>query len=321
MAKDSKKAKLAAILMKQKATVAIIVLFVFMSLINSHFLTGNNMSSLLLQVSILMIMAIGVSFCIISGDCDLSLGAQMCVAGILAINLQRYLPLWAILAVVLLVGVVIGIINAIIVVDQGANSFIVTLGMMMALKGVALVLSNGKPVTSISTAYTDFGNGRFLGIYNITWVVIILLVVCAYVIKHTQFGRNCFAIGGGTMGVAEYTGIKVKRHRRIIFVISALGAALAGFCLSAELGSGSATYGETTALLVNCGVVVGGTPFNGGYGGIIQSAIGIFLFGLLDNSMSLQNMDAYTQQFVKGMVIVAVVALDCYARKKKRENV
>lgn len=309
------------ILMKQKAVIAIIVLFVGMSIMNEYFVSINNLSTLLMQVSMLMMMAVGVSFCIISGDCDLSLGSQMCVAGILAINLQHYLPLPAIILVVLAVGVVIGIINAFIIVDQGANAFIVTLGMMMALKGVALVLSNGKPVTGQSTAFANFGTGKFLGIYYITWIAILLLAVAIWAIKHTQFGRNCYAIGGGTKSVAEYTGINVKRHRRITFIISALGAAIAGICMSAELNSGSATYGETTALLVNCGCVVGGTPFNGGYGGIIQSGIGIFLFGLLDNSMAMENIATYYQQLIKGIVIVIVVALDCYARKKKRESV
>ncbi|MDO5548772.1 MAG: ABC transporter permease [Eubacteriales bacterium] len=309
------------IFMQQKAIIAIVVLFVAMTIINKNFLSINNMASLLMQVSVLLIMTLGVTFCIISGECDLSLGSQMCVAGILSIILQRYLPLPAILLVVLLVGVVIGIINAVIIVDQGANSFIVTLGMMMALKGVALVISNGTPVAGKSTAYSNFGSGSFLHIYYITWIAIALLIVCAWVLRNTQFGRNCFAIGGGTKNIAAYTGINVQRHRRIIFIISALSAALAGFCLSAELNSGSATYGETTALLVNCGCVVGGTPFNGGYGGIIQSTIGILLFGLLDNSMSMQNISSYYQQLIKGIVIVVVVALDCYARKKKRETV
>lgn len=321
MKQSSKADKVGRILMKQKAVVAIIILFVVMSIVSKYFLTSNNMSALLLQVSTLMMMAVGVSFCIISGDCDLSLGSQMCLAGILAIQLQSYLPIPAILIVVLLVGVAVGLLNSFIIVDQGANAFIVTLGTMMALKGLCLVLTKGTPISGRSTAYVSLGTGTFLGIHYITWVAIALLIVAVWVIKHTQFGRNCYAIGGGTMSVAQYTGINVKRHRRITFVLSALGAAIAGFCLSAELNSAAATYGDTTALLINCGCVVGGTPFNGGYGGIVQSAIGVFLFGVLDNSMAMQNISTYWQQLAKGIVIVIVVALDCYARKKKRETV
>ena len=205
----------------------------------------------------------------------------------LAIQLQKYLPLPAILLVVLVVGLIVGAINAFIVVDQGANSFICTLGMMMVLRGVSLVASNGRPVSGTSQMYTYFGNGKFLGINFITWLVIVMFFICWWVITHTQFGRNCFAVGGDE-SVAAYSGINTKRHLRITFLISGMCAVLAGFCFSAELNSGSATYGENTALLVNCGVVVGGTPFNGGYGGVLQSLIGIFLLGILENAMSLK---------------------------------
>lgn len=305
---------------KQKAAFAILVLFVAMSFISPFFLTGQNLSSLLLQVTILLIMAFGVTFCIISGECDLSLGLNMCLAGILSIRLQQYLPLWGILLAVLAVGLLIGAVNAFIIVDQGANSFICTLGMMMLLRGIALAASDGKPVAGVSQAYVHFGNGRFLGVYYVTWLAIALFLITWWTITHTQFGRNCYAVGGDE-SVAAYSGINVKRHKRVTFLVSAAFAALAGFCFSAELNSGSATYGENTALLVNCGVVIGGTPFNGGYGGIVQSLVGIFLLGILENAMSLQNISSYYQQLIRGAVIVFVIAMDCHARKVKREDV
>ena len=307
-------------LRKQKAALAILAFFIIMPFVSPYFLTSGNLTSLMLQVTILLIMAFGVTFCIVSGECDLSLGTNMCVAGILAIRLQQYLPLWAILLTVLAVGLVIGAINAFIIVDQGANSFICTLGMMMVLRGVALVLSDGRPVSGTSAQYVYFGNGKFLGVNFITWVAIAMFFICWWVMARTQFGRNCFAVGGDK-SVAAYSGINVKRHKCITFLISAMCAAFAGFCFSAELNSGSATYGENTALLVNCGVVVGGTPFNGGYGGVVQSLIGIFLLGVLENAMSLLNISSYYQQLVRGIVIVFVIAMDCNARKKKREDV
>lgn len=305
---------------KQKATLAIVFIAIAMTFLSPYFWTGNNMTSLLLQVTILWIMAFGVTFCIISGECDLSLGANMCLAGIVAIKLQPYLPLAGILAVVLVLGVVIGLINAFISVNQGANSFIVTLGMMMLIKGVCLVITDGKPVAGNSAAFARFGSGQVLGIYNITWIAILVFGICIFVLNRTQFGRNCFAVGGDK-AVAAYSGINVKRHKQITFVIAAVSAALAGFCLSAELNAGSATYGDNTALLINCGVVVGGTPFNGGYGGMVQSLIGVLLFGLLENSMNLVSITPYVQQLIRGLVIVFVIAMDCYARKRKREDV
>lgn len=308
------------VLKKQKATLAILLIAAAMTFLSPYFWTGNNMSSLLLQVTTLWIMAFGVTFCIISGECDLSLGANMCLTGIVAIKLQPYLPLAAIVVVVLALGAVIGLVNAFISVDQGANSFIVTLGMMMLLKGVCLVITDGQPIAGHSTAYAKFGSGQLLGIYNITWIAVIVFAICLYTLNRTQFGRNCFAVGGDK-SVAAYSGINVKRHKRSTFVIAAVAAALAGFCLSAELNAGSATYGDNTALLINCGVVVGGTPFNGGYGGMVQSLIGVLLFGLLENAMNLKSITPYVQQLIRGVVIVFVIAMDCYARKKKREDV
>lgn len=307
-------------LTKQKAFLAIIVICFLMSVFNPYFLTAHNLSSLLLQVTTLWIMAFGVTFCIISGECDLSLGANMCITGVVAIKLLPYLPMWVILIVVLLIGAVIGAINAVISVNQGANSFIVTLGMMMLLKGICLVLTNGAPISGNNKAFSAFGTGTFLGIYNITWVAILVFIVCLWVMKNTQFGRNCYAVGYDK-AVSQYSGIAVKRHLWITFILSACSAALAGFCLSAELNSGSAAYGDNTALLINCGVVVGGTPFNGGYGGMVQTLIGVFLFGLLENVMNLLAITPYMQMLVRGILIVFVISMDCFARKKKREDV
>lgn len=308
------------VLKQQKALLAIIIFYIVMPFLSPHFLTGRNQSSLLLQITILLIMAIGVTFVIISGDCDLSLGTNMCLAGVISILLQKYLPLPAILPVVLLVGLAIGIVNSFIIVNQGANAFIMTLGMMFLLKGIALVLTNGHPISGSSQSYVNFGNGRFLGLNYITWVAIILFFAAFWVMRHTSFGRNCYAVGGNK-DVAEYSGINVKRHKWIAFCISAVMAALAGYCYSAELNSGSAVYGENTALLINCGVVVGGTPFNGGRGGMVQSLIGIFLFGLLENALNLLNVSSYLQQFIRGVVIVFVIAMDFYAEKRRRRDV
>lgn len=307
-------------LTKQKAFLAVVVICALMSVFNRYFLTAQNLSSLLLQVTILWIMAFGVTFCIISGECDLSLGANMCICGIIAIKLLPYLQIWVILIVVLLVGAVVGAVNAFISVNQGANSFIVTLGMMMLLKGICLVMTDGAPIAGTSKTFVAFGTGSILGVYNITWVAVLLFVISLWVMKRTEFGRNCYAVGY-SKDVAAYSGVAVKRHLWVTFIISACSAALAGFCLSAELNSGSAAYGDNTALLINCGVVVGGTPFNGGYGGMVQSLIGVFLFGLLENVMNLLAVTPYMQMLIRGILIVLVIGMDCYARKKKREDV
>lgn len=312
--------KISGILFKQKALIAIIAFYIVMSFLSPYFLTATNQVALLLQITVLLFMAIGVTFVIISGDCDLCLGANMCVSGIIAIQLQEYLSLPMIFIVVLLVGLAIGLVNSFIIVYQGANAFITTLGMMYLLRGVALVLTDGKPITGQSQGYVEFGNGTFLGINYITWLAIGLFILAVWVMRSTSLGRNCYAVGGNK-SVAEYSGINIKKHKTIVFCISAMSAALAGFCYSAYLNSGSSVYGENTALLINCGVVVGGTPFNGGRGGMIQSLIGIFLFGLLENALMLLNVSSYIQQLVRGIVIVFVIAMDFYSEKRRLRDV
>ncbi len=188
--------------------------------------------------------------------------------------------------------------------------------MMMLLKGICLVMTDGAPIAGTSKTFAAFGTGSILGVYNITWVAVLLFVISLWVMKRTEFGRNCYAVGY-SKDVAAYSGVAVKRHLWVTFIISACSAALAGFCLSAELNSGSAAYGDNTALLINCGVVVGGTPFNGGYGGMVQSLIGVFLFGLLENVMNLLAVTPYMQMLIRGILIVLVIGMDCYARKKK----
>ena len=126
---------------------------------------------------------------------------------------------------------------------------------------------------------------------------------------------------GGDYEVAKYSGINVRRTKAIAFVLSGIFAALGGILLASKLNTGASTYGDTTALEVNCGVVVGGTSFAGGIGGIPQSAIGMLVFAVLENAMNMLNIDAYVQMLFKGIVIVAIIWLDCYTRKRKREAV
>jgi ribose transport system permease protein len=138
--------------------------------------------------------------------------------------------------------------------------------------------------------------------------------------RFTAFGRNLYAIGGD-YEVARYSGINVIRTKWLAFVISGAAAGLAGVLLSSKLNTGSAVYGETTALVVNCGVVVGGTSFAGGIGGIPQSALGLLVFGLLDNVMNMLGITSYFQVLLKGAAIVIIIWLDCFNQKRKRETV
>ncbi len=205
--------------------------------------------------------------------------------------------------------------------QQKTEPFIITLGMGMTLTGVAQQLTNARPVIAKNPAFDALSNTKVVS--SVTTLIIVMLVVVVishYVMRYTQFGRNCYAIGGD-YEVARYSGIDVIKTKWMTFVISGTLAALAGIMLSAKLNSGSSVYGESTAMIVNCGVVVGGVSFAGGVGSIPKAVLGLLVFGVLDNALNMLSVQSYLQIFIKGIVIIAIIWMDSFSRKRKREMV
>jgi len=314
--------KLINIASKQKAVWAIIAMLVIMLFFKTNFYTQFNIFDMMNSASVLMVIAFGVTFTLIVGGCDLSVGGIMVVAGIIAIKLMNSnVPMWIAILCALIFGAVVGVINGFLSVYQRTEPFIITLGMGMLLTGLAQQITNAHPIGAKNPAFMQIANGKFFNaIPHLVLIMIVVLLVTQFILRYTQFGRNSYAIGGD-YEVAKYSGINVLRIKAAAYVISGIAAALGGVLLSSKLNSGSSTYGETTALLVNCGIVVGGTSFAGGIGGIPQSAIGMLVFAVLENAMNMLSIDAYVQMLFKGLVIVAIIWLDCFGRKRKREAV
>jgi len=307
-------------LTQQKAVLAIIVLFVFMAFANPIFYSAYNMMDMLKSTSVLAIIGFGVTIVVICGGVDLSVGGIMMLSGIITIKCMNIMPLPLCILLGLLSGVVVGLINGFLTVKQKTEPFIVTLGMGLVLTGVCQELTDAHPVAGTDKAFEGFGSAKVGGVPSLVIAMFLVLLVTFYILRFTQFGRNCYAIGGD-YDVAVYSGINAVRIKWSTYVISGLTAAIGGILLSARLNTASSTYGETTALLVCCGVVVGGTSFSGGVGGVIQTAIGIFLFSALESAMAMLNINIFVQLLVRGIAIVVVIGLDCYARKRKSEDV
>lgn len=306
---------------KQKALVAILAILIIMLLFPSNFYTSYNLIDMLNSSAILMILAFGVTMTVISGGCDLSIGGVMVTSGIITIKLMTVMNLWLAILIAILFGAAIGFINGFLVVHQKSEAFIITLGMGMALTGLAQQLTDGRPVTGSDPNFMLLSNGKILFSFtNLVVIMVVVLLVTHLIMRYTQFGRSCYAIGGD-YEVARYSGIKVVFVKWGAFVICGMTAALAGVLLSSKLNSGSAVYGETTALVVNCAVVVGGVSFAGGIGSIPQAALGLLVFGLLENALNMLGIDSYVQILTKGIVIVAIIWLDSFSRKRKRERV
>jgi ribose/xylose/arabinose/galactoside ABC-type transport system permease subunit len=309
-----------AIISKQTALLAILVMLFIMIFSGTNFYSVYNILDLLSSASILMILAFGVTFPVICGGCDLSVGGTICISGIIAISLVNFLPIPVAVIIAVLAGAVIGFINGFFVVYQRTEPFIITLGMDMLLKGLSQQFTDAHPVTTQNPHFMMIANGDIFGVPNLILVLALVFAGTHCVLRCTQFGRNCYAIGGD-YDVAVYSGIPVVRNKWLAFVICGAMAAFAGVLLSSRLNAGSSTYGQTTALVVNCGVVVGGTSFAGGIGSIPQSGVGMMVFAVLENCMNMLGIDAYIQQIFKGLVIALIIWLDCFGRKQKRESV
>jgi len=310
------------VITKQKAVVAIIVMMVMMLFFDTKFYTAYSMLEMLRSAAILEIVAFGVTVAVICGGCDLSVGGTLCLGGILAIMVMNAgLPIWLAFVVALAAGAVVGFVNGFLVVQQKCEPFIITLGMGMLLKGICQQITNAHPLGCKNPGFMDISNAKFFG--SVPSLVVYMLVLGAafyYLMRYTSYGRNCYAIGGN-YDVAKYSGIKVIPIKWTAFVISAMTATLAGVLLSSRMNTGNSVYGDTTGMLVNCGVVIGGTSFAGGEGGILQSFVGLMAVQMLSTCMSALSVDGFWQKLIEGLMIVAIIAADCYSRKRKRENV
>lgn len=307
---------------RQKAFLALVAMMLVMSFFKTNFYTAYNLFDMMKSVSILMILAFGVTIVLVAGACDLSIGGIMVLTGIVAIKLMNTgSPMWIAILAALIVGAGVGMVNGYLVVYQRTEPFIITLGMGILLTGIAQQLTDAHPVSCTNTVFQTLSNTMlFNTVPTLVIVMLVVFLVIHYILRHTSFGRNCYAIGGD-YEVAKYSGINVLRIKAATFVICGVTAALGGVMLSSMLNSGNSTYGDATALLVNCGVVVGGTSFAGGIGSVPQSAIGLLVIGVLQNAMNMLGIDAYIQLICQGVVIVTIICLDCYGRKLKREAV
>lgn len=307
---------------KQKAFLAVVMIFVAMLFSKTNFFSAYNMFSLLAAVSILMILAYGETVVLVAGGVDLSIGGVMVVSGIIAILLiNSGVPILIAILISLFFGAIVGAINGYLSVYQRTEPFIITLGMGIVLTGIAQQLTDAHPISCENPNFVNISNTKLFDVIpSVVLAMFAVLIIIHYILRYTAYGRNCYAIGGD-YEVAKYSGINVLRTKAATYIISGMTAALGGIMLSSMLNSGNSTYGDTTALMVACGVVVGGTSFAGGIGSVPQSAIGLLAFGVLQNAMNMLNIDAYVQQICLGVVIVTIIALDCYGRKLKREAV
>ncbi|MGG2200922.1 MULTISPECIES: ABC transporter permease [Paenibacillus] len=301
---------------EQKVLLILIGMFVIASFCAPYFLTFQNINNLIMQISIYGIMAFAMTFVILIKEFDLSIGAVMAFSGIFLVKMSSYTGMMAAILITLLAGALIGLLSGLLVSVMRLNSFIVTLCAMFFYNGLALKISSGKPIMTQDPILNWLGNETTLWIPNLIWIFVIFYVISEYVLRKTKYGRNVYAVGGDVK-VAELTGIAVPFYKISVFVISGVSASMGGILLTGMLNSASPFVGGAAALTVISSVVIGGTSLAGGEGSATRAVMGLFILGILDNSLALLNVQSFYQALLKGILLVVVIGWDYYVRKAR----
>jgi ribose transport system permease protein len=302
------------ILSRMRPLIGLVVLSTALAILSSQFLTASNLITVLRQTSINIVIATGMTFVILTGGIDLSVGSMFAFAGVvMAALLGTAVPLVVSVALVLLLGAAVGAITGVVITKGKAQPFIATFVFMTLLRGTTLVFTNGTPMPADDGPHADafafLGQGHWLGVPMPVYIMIAVLAIGYYVLRHTRFGRYVYALGGNEEA-ARLSGLRTNLLKTAVYAISGLLAALAGIVLTARLGSAQPTAGTGYELDAIAAVVVGGTSLSGGSGRISDTLIGALLIGILNNALNLMSVPSYYQMIAKGMIILIAVLLD-----------
>ncbi|MBP6121715.1 MULTISPECIES: ribose ABC transporter permease [Providencia] len=301
-------------LMEQKSLIALLVLIAIVSTLSPNFFTVNNFFNILQQTSVNAIMAVGMTLVILTSGIDLSVGSLLALTGAVAASMVgAEVNAFVAVAGALALGAAIGACTGIIVAKGKVQAFIATLVMMLLLRGVTRVYTDGSP---ISTGFTDnadlfgwFGIGRPLGIPTPVWLMVIVFAAAWYLLHHTRLGRYIYALGGNE-SATRLSGINVDRIKIIVYALCGLLAALASVIEVARLSSAQPMAGNGYELDAIAAVVLGGTSLAGGKGRIVGTLIGALILGFLNNGLNLLGISSNYQMIVKALVILLAVLVD-----------
>lgn len=292
----------------------LLVLMIFVSVISPSFLSIDNLLNILRQTSINAIIAMGMTFVILTAGIDLSVGSILAFAGaVCATLIAADTPLIIALLTTLTIGAALGAASGTIVAYFGVQAFIATLVAMTIVRGGVLVFTDGRPISTgnheVSNLFYEVGGGYIAGIPIPVIIAAIVFVICWYVLNHTRLGRYTYAIGGNEQ-VTKLAGVRVARVKVAVYAISGALAALAGIILTARLESAQPTAGLAYELDAIAAVVLGGTSLAGGRGRITGTLIGALIIGVLNNALNILDVSSYFQMIAKGSVILLAVVLD-----------
>lgn len=296
--------------------IALIILMAVITIINSNFLTANNLLNLLLQVTSNALIAFGMTFVILTGGIDLSVGSILALSSALTAGLLGSgMTVTLAILISLILGCILGMMNGLLISYGKLAPFIVTLATMTIFRGATLVYTNGNPITkglSDTFLFQFLGQGYIVGIpfpVIIMFIVFIVFIVLYVLLHKTAFGKSVYAIGGNEKA-AYISGVKLNKVKIIIYSISGMMASISGLIITSRLSSAQPTAGASYEMDAIAAVVLGGTSLSGGKGRILGTLIGALIIGVLNNGLNIIGVSAFWQQVVKGVVILIAVLID-----------
>jgi ribose transport system permease protein len=306
-----------------RETILILVLVVggaVMTAASSVFLTWPNLEAILLGLSVEGPIVVGMAILLVSGGLDLSVGSTLAFTGVVC-GLLTVHGTPAVIAIVLslVAALAVGMANGLLIAKMKMNPFIITLGMMITVRGLLLIIARGRAVLNLPASFTVVGQGRFLGVQYPIYAVIILTVVGDLLLRNTRFFRQNYYVGGKEQA-ARLSGIKVDFIKIFNYCLVAVIAGISGLMITARFGSSSLTVGSGIELRVLTAAVIGGASFNGGEGSVLGAMLGALFMGVLANSLNLLGVDVYWQNLVTGLMLILAVVFDTVNERRKDQQ-
>jgi ribose/xylose/arabinose/galactoside ABC-type transport system permease subunit len=291
--------------------VMLVALLVFFSLTEERYMTSANIEAMLSSASILWIVAIGSTFVMLTGGFDLSVGSLLALCGILlglCINDWGIAP-WSAILIVLAFGALVGtFVNGYLIGRLGLPFFVITLATLILYRGLVNLTSDTKTTAINSSLLDSIAYDKWLGLAIPVWIMLATIVIAAYVLRSTYFGRDVYAVGGNPTAAA-LSGVKVSRTLMAVYGIVGLAAALGGVLQSARIGAASPQVGQDIIFDAAAAVLLGGTLFSGGVGGVAGTAVGVLFLAALQNGLSVTGVQTFWQQIFTGLILILAMLL------------
>ncbi|WP_214471347.1 ABC transporter permease [Mesorhizobium sp. dw_380] len=319
-------------LMKLRTFIALIAVLVFFSIAAPNFLSAANLILMAKHVALNAFLAMGMTFVIITGGIDLSVGSIVGLCGMVAgylvlngIDLQIgytiYFNVFEIALITLVVGILIGAVNGLLITKLNVAPFIATLGVLYVARGLALLSSDGRTFPNLvgrpelgTTGFGFLGAGRLVGLPVSIWILVVVALGAAYLARYTPLGRHIFAVGGNERA-ARISGVRVNMIKMFVYMFSGFCAAIVGLIISSELMASHPATGESFELNAIAAAVLGGTSMSGGRGTIGGTIVGAFVIGILSDGLVMMGVSSFWQMVIKGLVIIVAVVVDQAQRR------